>query len=64
MTLFQTGHVPNSPLSDERDISAPHVGYAHFLLGDGSVRGLSENIDFTRYQNLSTQAGGEVLGEF
>ncbi len=24
--LFQTGNVPNSPLSDDRDVSAPHVG--------------------------------------
>ena len=64
MTLFQTGHVPNSPLSDDRDVSAPHVGYANFLLGDGSVRGLSENMDFMLYQSLSTRAGSEVLGEF
>jgi prepilin-type N-terminal cleavage/methylation domain-containing protein/prepilin-type processing-associated H-X9-DG protein len=64
MTLFQTGHVPNSPLSDDRDVSAPHIGYANFLLGDGSVRGLSENMNFTLYQHLSTRAGNEVLGEF
>ncbi len=64
MTLFQTGHPPNNAESDDRDVSAPHVGYANFLLGDGSVRGLSENIDFQLYQNLSTRAGGELLGEF
>ena len=33
MALFQTGHTPNSPFSDDRDVSAPHVGYANFLFG-------------------------------
>lgn len=64
MTLFQTGHVPNSPDSDDRDVSAPHVGYANFALGDGSVRGLSENVDFFPYQSLGTRSSGEVAGEF
>jgi len=64
MILFQTGHVPNDSFSDDRDVSAPHVGYANFALGDGSVRAFSENMDFGIYQNLSTKAGGEVLGEF
>lgn len=64
MVLFQTGNVPNDPRSDDRDVSAPHVGYANFLMGDGSVRGLSENMDFRLYQSLSTRAGGEALGEF
>ncbi len=64
MILFQSGHVPNDGFSDDRDVSAPHVGYANFAFGDGSVRGLTENIDFGLYQSLSTRAGGEVLGEF
>ncbi len=33
MTLFQTGHTPNNADSDDRDVSAPHVGYANFLMG-------------------------------
>jgi len=64
MTLFQTGHVPNHPLSDDRDVSAPHIGYANFLLGDGSVRGISENVDIVLYQSLSTRASGESVGEY
>ncbi len=64
MVLFQTGNTPNSPLSDDRDVSAPHVGYANFLFADGHVQIISENIDFGVYQSLSTRAGGEVLGEF
>lgn len=64
LVLFQTGHVPNHPLSDDRDVCAPHVGYANFLFGDGAVRGVTENIDFALYQALSTRAGGEPVGEF
>ena len=64
MTLFQTGHVPNHPLSDDRDVSAPHVGFANFLLGDGSVRAISENVDIVLYQSLSTRASGEVVGDY
>lgn len=64
MVLFQTGHTPNSALSDDRDVSAPHVGIAQFLLGDGSVRAIGESINFAVYQSLSTRAGGEVIGEY
>ena len=41
-----------------------HIGGAHFLLADGSVRFISINLDFNLLQDLSTIAGGEVVGEF
>ena len=41
-----------------------HTGGAQFLLGDGSVHFLSENIDMGTYRDLSTRGGGEVVGEF
>ena len=41
-----------------------HVGGAHFLLGDGSVRFISENISLATYVGLLTRGNGEVLGEF
>ena len=64
MTLFQTGHTPNHADSDDRDVSAPHIGYANFLLGDGSVRAISENVSVEIYSALGTRAGAEVVGEF
>jgi len=44
--------------------SSSHVGGAHFLLGDGRIRFLSENIDKTTYDRLATINDGNVLGEF
>ena len=41
-----------------------HVGGGHFTLADGAVRFLSNNIDFTLFQKLSTKSGGEVIGDF
>ncbi len=64
MVLFQSGHTPNSPESDDRDVSAPHISFANFLFGDGACRALSESIDGGVYMKLSTRAGGEVVGEF
>ena len=41
-----------------------HTGGAHFLLGDGAVRFISDNVDTSTIRSLGTRAGGEVLGEF
>jgi prepilin-type N-terminal cleavage/methylation domain-containing protein len=64
MSLFQTGHTPNHPESDDRDVSAPHTQVAHFLMCDGSVHEISEAIDFEVYFALGTMAGGEVVNDF
>ncbi len=41
-----------------------HVGGVQVLLGDASVRFVSQNIDLTTYQNLGSRAGGEVISVF
>ncbi len=41
-----------------------HVGGAHVLLCDGSVRFVSENIDYATYQTLGDRRDGKVVGEF
>jgi prepilin-type N-terminal cleavage/methylation domain-containing protein/prepilin-type processing-associated H-X9-DG protein len=41
-----------------------HTGGVHFLLVDGSVRFISENIDPHNYQRLGGRADGQVVGEF
>jgi len=44
--------------------TSQHTGGAHFLLGDGSGRFVSENIDLATFKGLGTRAKGEVTGEF
>ncbi len=41
-----------------------HTGGAHFLMGDGAVRFLSYNMNFSTFKELSTRAGGGVVGDF
>jgi hypothetical protein len=41
-----------------------HVGLVNFVLSDGSVRGISDNISAAVLDRLATRNGGEVTGEF
>ena len=41
-----------------------HVGGAQFVLGDGSARFISENIDYLTYQRLGDRRDGQPVGEF
>jgi hypothetical protein len=41
-----------------------HTGGVHALLGDGSVRFVSENIDFNNIRRLGLPGDGETIGEF
>jgi prepilin-type N-terminal cleavage/methylation domain-containing protein/prepilin-type processing-associated H-X9-DG protein len=59
-------HTPNVPfpLFDPDTYYSRHVGGCQFLMGDGSVRFISQNVDGYTYQHLATIAGGEVLGDY
>jgi len=41
-----------------------HTGGCHFVIGDGTVRFISENIDTTIYRNLGSVNDGNPIGEF
>ena len=46
---------------DDRDVTGPHSGIAQFLMGDGSVHGIPETIEFSVYEAMGTRAGGEPV---
>jgi prepilin-type N-terminal cleavage/methylation domain-containing protein len=64
MVLFETQFRPNQIDSDDKGLSAPHVGLCHFAICDGSVRAISAQIDEEVYDALATRRGKEVVGEF
>ena len=64
MVLFQTGHTPNHPDSDDRDVSASHSGEALFLLCDGSAHSIAEDIDEKVYFALGTMNWEETIADF
>jgi hypothetical protein len=45
-------------------IGGPHRGIVHFLLGDGSVRAVSTEIDENVLEAMATIAGGEQVADF
>ncbi|HWL09114.1 MAG TPA: DUF1559 domain-containing protein [Planctomicrobium sp.] len=41
-----------------------HVGGVHFVMGDGAVRFISNNVHRATYQGLGTRAENEVIGDY
>lgn len=41
-----------------------HTGGGHFLMCDGAVKFVSQNIDLSLYRGLATLGGGETVGDF
>ncbi|QDT53471.1 putative major pilin subunit [Caulifigura coniformis] len=66
MTEYLMAAETNDPINGGAEEAAGsfHVGGAHFALGDGAVRFISENISMDTYRALSTRKGGEIVGEF
>lgn len=49
---------------NETSFGSCHVGGAQFVMADGSVRMISENIFMNTYKSLASRDGGEVTGPF
>lgn len=60
-TYGSTFPPPNNRLSG---FGSLHVGGCHFLMGDGAVRFISENINTNTYAYLAAINDGNVIGEF
>jgi len=61
--IGHAGHLPNKG-HDAEDFGSSHVGGAHFVMADGHVTFLSQNMDGGTFQALATRSGGEIVGEF
>jgi prepilin-type N-terminal cleavage/methylation domain-containing protein len=57
-------HQPNHPARHADQLESDHTGGCHCLLGDGSVRFISQYMDAFAWAGLCTRAGGEIAGEF
>jgi prepilin-type processing-associated H-X9-DG protein len=55
----RAARVPNDVLGDFADFSSWHPFGANFVMADGSVRMISDEIDQTAYRALATRAGGD-----
>jgi prepilin-type N-terminal cleavage/methylation domain-containing protein len=68
LNVISTAYGINRPYplttASECGVRSFHEGGAHFGFSDGHVSFLSENIDQTLLENLTTKNGAEVVGEY
>ncbi|MBX3415729.1 MAG: DUF1559 domain-containing protein [Pirellulales bacterium] len=57
-------HPPNSPLCHVCQMYAQHPGGCNVMLGDGSVRFISDYINQLTWAALSSRAKGDLVGEY
>ncbi|HWL09611.1 MAG TPA: DUF1559 domain-containing protein [Planctomicrobium sp.] len=59
-------HAPSSsrPYMNNTILNSFHTGGLHVTLGDGSVRFISDNVDFQTFKKLSMKSDGQVVGEY
>jgi len=62
--LASAEYPPNLKQAHAHNFSSQHPQGANFLLGDGSVRMISQTIDLNVFHALATRAGGETPGPF
>ena len=63
MNGMEMHHTPNNT-NHIANFSSRHEGGIQFVMADGSVHFLSENIDYNTFRWLGERADGEVIGAF
>ena len=53
-----------TPRPQTTGFGSMHTGGAQFLMGDGAVRFISENLDLNTYHHLARVSDGNLLGDF
>ena len=61
-TSSTLAHVGNSHCNTP--FNSEHTGGIHVLMGDGAVRFVSSNVDFTTSKRLVSRKDNQVIGEF
>ena len=64
MPSGMTMHHPPNTTNHIVNFSSLHEGGIHFLMADGSVHFLSENVDYNTFRWLGQVNDGNVIGEF
>ncbi|QDV49156.1 DUF1559 domain-containing protein [Gimesia fumaroli] len=59
--MNSAGYKSGSAYFNDASFGSKHVGGCHFMLGDGSIRFISENIDFATYLAAGSRDDGETL---
>ncbi len=63
-TKINFGNQSPTPRVDTAGYGSMHTGGCHFLMGDGAVKFISENVDMNTYRALSRISDGNITGEF
>lgn len=58
--INQVGYTSGTNYFNDVSFGSMHTGGAHFLMGDGAVRFLSENMNVGVYRGAASASGGEV----
>ena len=64
LLYMKASELPPSGLTWVHGPSSSHPGVVNHLLGDGSVRSVSDGLDAALYMHLITRAGGEPVNDF
>jgi prepilin-type N-terminal cleavage/methylation domain-containing protein len=63
-TKINFGNQSPTPRADTAGFGSMHTGGCHFLMGDGAVKFISDNVDMNTFRALSRISDGNIVGDF